>query len=269
MTSPAPTWGRAAPLPEGRYGLRDAAAMEWIKLRSLRSTHWSLLLVVVSMIAIGVVTMANTKVPSAADAATFDPTNNVLAGVALGQLVIGVLGVLVVTGEYSSGAIRSTLAAVPNRRLVMTAKASVYGGISLLVGEVVAFITFFAGRAALADGVPRPDLGQPGVLRAVLMSGAYLGLVALMGIGLGAITRHTASAIAAFVGVTFVLPAVIGGVAGASVAKFFPTFIAANSLAVAKPVDDMFSPWAGFGLLCLYTAVVLGVGGRLLARRDA
>ncbi|MFE0171241.1 ABC transporter permease subunit [Streptomyces sp. NPDC059002] len=269
MSTAAPLWQRGARIPAGAYGFGHAARMEWIKLRSLRSTFWSLLLVVAGMVAIGVVTMANTKAPSAAKAATFDPTNNVLAGVAVGQLLIGVLGVLVVTGEYASGSIRATLTAIPDRRLVLTAKATVYGGISLMVGEVVGFVTFFAGRAALGDGVPRPGLGDPGVLRALLLSGAYLGMIGLIGIGVGAITRHTASAIAVLVGVTFVLPAVLGGISGTVVAKFFPTMIAANSLAVAKPVSDMLSPWVGFAVMCLYTAAVLAVGGRLLARRDA
>ncbi|MFE0136042.1 ABC transporter permease subunit [Streptomyces sp. NPDC059037] len=272
MSSPAkPSHAlkRDARSPREGYGFRNAARMEWIKLRSLRSTFWALLLVIVSMVAIGVVTMANTKAPSADKAATFDPTNNVLAGVAVGQLLIGVLGVLVVTGEYSSGTIRSTLAATPNRRLVLAAKAAVYGGISLAVGEAVTFVTFFAGRAALGEGLPEPALSDPGVLRAVLLSGAYLGLIALMGIGIGAITRHTASAIAVLASVTFVLPAIIGGASGTTVAKFFPTIIAGNSLAVSKPVADVLSPWVGFAVLCLYTLLALGAGLRLLARRDA
>ncbi|MFJ2770712.1 ABC transporter permease subunit [Streptomyces sp. NPDC087300] len=269
MSTAAPAWHRETRVPAGHYGFGHAARMEWIKLRSLRSTLWTLLLVVAAMVATGVVTMANTKAPSPDKAAAFDPTNNVLAGVAFGQLLIGVLGVLVVTGEYASGAIRATLAAVPDRRLVLTAKAAVYGAVSLAVGEAVSFVTFLAGRAALADGVPRPSLGDAGVLRAVLMSGAYLAMIGLIGIGIGAITRHTASAIGVLVGITFVLPAVIGGVSGTTVAKFFPTMIAGNSLAVAEPVSGMLSPWAGFGLLCLYTAAVLAVGGRLLIRRDA
>lgn len=160
--SPSHALKRDTRSPLQGYGFRNAARMEWIKLRSLRSTFWALLLVVVSMVAIGVVTMANTKAPSADKAAAFDPTNNVLAGVAVGQLLIGVLGVLVVTGEYSSGTIRSTLAAIPNRRLVLAAKAAVYGGISLAVGEAVTFVTFFAGRAALGEGLPEPALSDPG-----------------------------------------------------------------------------------------------------------
>ncbi|MEV3855865.1 ABC transporter permease [Streptomyces sp. NPDC050095] len=254
----------------GRYGFRQTARMEWIKLRSLRSTGCALLLTVVAMIAMGVVTMANTKAPHGADkVASFDPTNNVLAGVALGQLVIGVLGVLVMTGEYASGTIRATLAAAPDRRRALTAKAVVFGGLALLVGELVAVVTFLAGTAALSPGVPAPSLGDPGVLRAVLMAGAYLAMVGLMGLGIGAITRHTASAVGIFVGITFVLPALLAGTTGTTIARFFPTMIAGNSLAVTVPVDGMLTPWAGFVVLCLYTAAILAVGGRLLVRRDA
>ncbi|MCX4650182.1 MULTISPECIES: hypothetical protein [unclassified Streptomyces] len=112
--------------------------------------------------------------------------NNVLARIALGQLIVGVLGVLVVTGEYASGAIRSTLAAVPNRPLLLAAKAGVFGTVTLILGELVAFAPFFAGRLALSDGVPVPGLGDPGVLRAVVLSGAYLAMVGLLGIALGA-----------------------------------------------------------------------------------
>jgi ABC-2 type transport system permease protein len=261
---------RLARVPAGRYRLSQVTRMEWIKLRSLRSTIWILAATVASMIAIGILVMANTRAPSSADKASFDPTNNVLAGLALGQLLIGVLGVLVMTGEYSSGMIRSTLAAIPNRPLVLAAKAAVFGAVTLAVGETVSFVAFLAGRAVLDPRVPHPAFGQPGVLRAVVMSGAYLCLIGLMGLGLGAIVRHTAGAIAALVGVLFVVPLLLAGITrGPGLAKYFPTFIAGNSLGVAKPVAQMLSPWAGFGVLCLYTAVVLGAGGWLLARRDA
>ena len=268
--------GRVALVPAGGYRFRHAARMEWTKLRSLRSTGWALLLVVAGMIGMGIVVMANTRAPvTDAQRAAFDPTNNVLAGVALGQLVIGVLGVLVMTGEYAAGTIRATLAAIPNRPLLLSAKAAVFGGVVLIVGEAVTFVAFLAGRAALTARAPHPALGQPGVLRAVAMSGAYLCLIGLLGLGLGAITRHGASAITILVGVAFVLPTLVGGLSRSIVvARYFPIMIAANSLAAAKPMagigDTRFlSPWAGLGMLCLYTAATLAVGGWLLARRDA
>ena len=253
----------------GHYGFTHAAHMEWIKLRSLRSTLWALLATVAGMIAIGIVTMANTRAPGPDHAATFDPVNNVLAGIALGQLIVGVLGVLVITAEYASGSIRSTLAAIPNRPLLLAAKAGVFGLVALAVGEVVTFVTFLAGRLALTDAVSRPGLGDPGVLRALLLSGAYLALVGLIGLALGAVVRHTAMAVGLLVGLLYVVPAVLAGLTGVTVAKFFPTMIAANSLAVSKPVAGCLSPWVGFAVLCSYVVAVLGVGGRLLVRRDA
>jgi ABC-2 type transport system permease protein len=270
--SAAPGLAPLSRIPAGHYRFRQVARMEWIKLRSLRSTVWILVATVAVMIGIGVLVMANTKVPAtAADRASFDPTNNVLAGVALGQLAIGALGVLLMTGEYSSGMIRATLAAIPNRPLVLAAKAAVFGMVTLVVGEIVTFVAFLAGRAALPAEVPHPALGQPGVLRAVALSGVYLCMVGLIGLGIGAIARHTAAGIGALVGLLFVLPLVVAGVEGGPepAAKLFPTFIAGNSLAVAKPVAQMLSPWAGFGVLCLYTLAALGAGAWLLARRDA
>jgi ABC-2 type transport system permease protein len=242
--------------------------MEWIKLRSLRSTPWMLLATTVGMIGIGVAAMANTTAPSPADAASFDPVNNVLAGVVLGQLVIGLMGVLAVTGEYSSGSIKSTLAAVPGRRMMLAAKAAVVGLVSLVVGEIVTFVTFFAGTAAMAGGVPQPSLGDPGVLRAVVLSGAYLAMVGLIGVGLGAAIRHSAAAIGALVGLFFVLPVLLAGLTGTTVSKFLPTFIFSSSLGVSKEVSDVLTPWVGFAVLWLYVVAALGIGGRLLTRRD-
>ena len=261
--------GSTTGLSAGRQGFRQAVRMEWIKLRSLRSTPWMLLATTVGMIAIGVVAMANTKAPSPADAASFDPVNNVLAGVVLGQLVIGLMAVVAVTGEHSSGSIKSTLAAVPNRRMMLAAKTAVMGLVSLVVGEVVTFVTFFAGTMAMAGGVPHPSLGDPGVLRAVVLSGAYLAMVGLIGVGLGAAIRHSAAAIGALVGLFFVLPTLLAGLTGTTVSKFMPTWIFSSSLGVSKEVSGVLTPWAGFAVLCLYVAAALGIGGWLLTRRDA
>jgi len=274
-TSRTPAASRAAAasdtagLPAGRHGFRQAVRMEWIKLRSLRSTPWMLLATTVGMIAIGVVAMANTKAPSPADAASFDPVNNVLAGVVLGQLVIGLMAVLAVTAEYSSGSIKSTLAAVPGRRMMLAAKAAVVGLVSLVVGEVVTFVTFFAGTMAMAGGVPHPSLGDPGVLRAVVLSGVYLAMVGLIGVGLGAVIRHSAAAIGALVGLFFVLPGLLAGLTGTTVSKFLPTLIFSSSLGVSRDVSDVLTPWVGFAVLWVYVVAALGIGGWLLTRRDA
>jgi ABC-type transport system involved in multi-copper enzyme maturation permease subunit len=249
-----------------RVGFGQAAQMEWIKLRSLRSTWWVLALTVAGAVGIAVAVGVNTE------DATADLTNNALAGIALGLLLVGVLGVLAMTGEYTSGTIRATLAAVPNRPLVLAAKAAVLGALSLTAGEAAAFIAFAAGGAALPPAVPAPTLGQPGVLRAVVLGGAGYCLIGLLGLGLGAVVRHTPAAIAVLVGGVYVLAQLVAGFA-TWMMGWLPVAIVANSLSVVRPPGDdqvrFLSPWAGLGVLALYAAVTLAAGAVVLARRDA
>src|SRR6266705_253722 len=190
--------------PRGHYRFGHVAQMEWIKLRSLRSTWWTLAFTAVAAIAVGVAVGLNTKNPSE------DLTNNALAGVSVGLLLIGVLGVLVMTSEYTSGMIRATLAAAPNRSLVLAAKAAVFGAVALALGEATSFISFFADGATLRHGIAAPTLGQPGVLRAVVLTGAGFCLIGLLGLGLGAIIRHSAAAVGVLVAGVYVLAQFIG-----------------------------------------------------------
>jgi hypothetical protein len=259
---------------EGHYGWRSAARMEWLKLRSVRSTAWILLVFAAGMIGIAILVLSheNWATMSPSDRASFDPTNAGFAGLALGQLAFGVLGVLMITSEFSSGMIRATFAAVPRRPLLLAAKAGVLAGVTLVAGEVLAFASFALGEAVLRSPAPHASLGQPGVLRAVLMAGAYPALIALIGLGLGAIIRHTAGAISAVVGVLFVLPLILvplGTSLQNSVGKFLPMIIAENSITAVKPDVDNLAAGVGFGLLCLYAIVALAAGGWLLTRRDA
>jgi len=270
--------GRPAPpsQADGHYGWRSAARMEWLKLRSVRSTAWILLVFAAGLIGIAILVLSheNWATMSPSDRASFDPTNAGFAGLALGQLAFGVLGVLIITSEFSSGMIRATFAAVPRRPLLLAAKAGVLGAVTLVAGEVLAFVSFAVGEAVLRSPAPHASLGQPGVLRAVLMAGAYPALIALIGLGLGAIIRHTAGAISAVVGVLFVLPLILvplGTSLQNSVGKFLPMIIAENSITAVKPEPAVgnLPPAVGFGLLCLYAVVALSAGGLLLTRRDA
>ena len=267
---------RVARGPQGHYGFRSVARMEWVKLRSVRSTWWVLGIVAAGMIGLAILSLAtySSHYPqmSAADRASFDPTENSFVGLAIGQLVMATFGALAITSEFSSGMIRATLAAVPNRPLLLAAKAAVVGAVALAAGEILAFAGFLAGQAAVASPAPHATLGQPGVLRAVLMAGAYLCVAALIGLGLGAIIRHTAGAIGAAVGLIFVLPLLFLPLpisAQHATMKFLPELIAENSLTAVKPVSWALSPWAGLGMLCLYTAALLGAGAISLAKRDA
>jgi ABC-2 type transport system permease protein len=262
------TLDRAAnPRAEGHYGFRTVAQMEWLKLRSVRSTWWTLLVFAVGMVGLAILVMRGQQ-----HSASFDPTNDSFAGLAIGQLALSVLGVLAVTSEFSSGMIRATFAAAPRRPLVLAAKAAVLAAVALVAGEIMAFVAFGVGQAVLKSQFPHAALGQPGVLRAVLMAGAYPALIALIGLGLGAIIRHTAGAISAVVGVLFVLPLILlplGTSIQNSVGQFMPMLIAENSLTAVKPVAHSLSAGVGFAVLCGYAAAALAAGGWALARRDA
>ncbi|MBL7501749.1 ABC transporter permease [Frankia sp. CNm7] len=249
-------------VPQARHGFRQAVGMEWVKLASLRSTWWVLALTV-----IGAVTVAVAVARGSRDQAG-DVTNNLLAGVAPGLLVTGVLGVLTMTSEYTSGLIRSTLAAVPRRPLLLAAKATVLGGAALVAGELAAFVAFTAGVTALPARIPAPSLADPAVLRAVLLAGSGYCLIGLMGLGLGAVLRHTGAAVAAMVGGVYVVAQFVGAAVRPFVG-YVPVAIVGDSLTVTRPVPPALGPWAGLGMLCLYAAVLLGAGGWLLARRPA
>jgi ABC-2 type transport system permease protein len=275
-TVPGAAGWRAGELPAGRYGLRGVIEMEWIKLRSLRSTWWITAIVVVSMIGLAIVVLryypAHWARMSAADRASFDPTDDGYVGLGVAQLAAAILGILAATGEYSSGMIRSTLVAVPRRGLVLAAKAVVVGLVTLVLGEVLAFAAFWAGQSVLHGPAPHAALGQPGVLRAVLMAGAYLPLTALIGLGTGALVRHAAVGISAAVAAMFVLPVILVALPESvqhAALRFLPVAIAENSLTAVKAVPYSLSPWAGLAMLALYAAAVLGAAGLLLARRDA
>jgi ABC-2 type transport system permease protein len=268
------TLTRAARPADGRYGFRTVARMEWLKLRSIRSTWWTLLVFAAGMIGLSVLVMAHQHwtAMSAADRASFDPTNDSFAGLVIGQLAIGVLGVLAVTSEFSSGMIRATFAAAPRRRLVLAAKAAVVVAVALAAGEILAFVAFGVGQVALRAPAPHATLSQPGVLRAVLMAGVYPALIGLIGLGLGVLIRHTAGAISTVVGVLFVLPLILvplGTSIQNSAGQFMPMLIAENSLTAVKPVAHSLSPGVGLAVLCVYAAAALAGGGWMLARRDA
>jgi ABC-2 type transport system permease protein len=268
------TLTRSATGTEGRYGFRTVARMEWLKIRSVRSTAWTLIVFAAGMIGLAILVLGRhhwSQMPPDVRA-SFDPTEQGFAGLALGQLAVGVLGVLTITSEFGSGMIRATLAAAPSRPMLLAAKAAVLAAVALVAGEILAFAAFAVGEAVLQAPAPHATLGQPGVLRAVLMAGAYPALIGLIGLGLGALIRHTAGAICAVVGVLFVLPLLIipmGTSIQDAVEKFMPMIIAENSMTAVKPVAHSLSPGAGFGLLCLYAVAALAAGGWALARRDA
>ena len=263
------TGGATAKVGPWRAGLRQTLRAEWTKLVSLRSTRWTLLVTAIGTLFVTWLATRSATHHSAQWYRGFDPTNQSLAGLALGSLAFGVLGVLVITGEYGSGTIRSSLAAMPRRGVLLTAKIAIVGLTTLVVGEALSFLSFFEGQAILSGGAaPTATLGQPGVLRAVALSGAFLALFALLGLGVGTVIRHTAGSIAVFAGITLLVPVLLHSLSE-SVTRLAPELIFANSVAAVVPQGDAVSVTLGVVLMVTYCTAVLALGAVLLQRRDA
>jgi ABC-type transport system involved in multi-copper enzyme maturation permease subunit len=252
---------------------------EWTKIRSVRSTVWTLILFVVLTVGLGALftwlTVANWNGLRAADRDTrvvADPVGFILgAGVGLGQLTICVLGVLVITAEYSTGVIRASLLAVPRRTDMLAAKAAVFAALLIVVAEIVSFGSFFIGSAILHSRVA-VSLSDPGVTRAVVGTGLYLTVLGLFALAIGALIRHTAGAISTVIGVVFVLPILSGLLPsswGAHIDAYLPEQAGSLIDQAHEHSGQLLSPWQGFGVFCLWTALLLVAAGFLLVRRDA
>jgi ABC-2 type transport system permease protein len=266
--------------PRHRAGFGHLLLAEWTKIRSVRSTVWTLLLFVIITVGLTAlitwVTEANWNGPHAAprDArALTDPTAIIFgASVYLGQLTICVLGVLVITSEYSTGVIRSSLLAVPKRLPMLAAKVAVFAVLMTVVAEIVAFGSFFAGSAILHSRVS-VSLSDFGVLRATIGAGLYLTMFGLLAMGIGTLVRHTAGAISIAVCVAFVLPILTGLLPDTSfwnhVNAYLPQQAGSQVFLIHPPSPQLLSAWEGFGVLAIWAVLLLGAGAYLLERRDA
>jgi ABC-2 type transport system permease protein len=253
----------------------DVLRSEWTKLRSVRSTFWALTVTVVLGIGLGAVISAVTAHSyarfSAASKLSWDPTGISQSGVAIASLAIAVLGVLSISSEYSSGMIRTSPIAVPKRGRLLAAKSLVFAAVTLVVGEVVCFVAFFAGQALIAGHAPHAALGDPGVARAVAGGGLLLAALAVLSVAAGTLLRHPAAAITAMIAVLFVLPGIAQALPDSwrnPVTEFWPTQ-AGSQLTNVHLAAHSLKPWPGFGLMCLFVAIVYGVAWTLLDRRDA
>jgi ABC-2 type transport system permease protein len=250
------------------------ALSEWTKLRSLRSTRWSLLAAVVGTI--GIAALACAVVANhyprmdAHEKANFHPLEVNFVGVLLAQLAIGVLGVLVITGEYSTGMIRSTLIAVPKRLPVLWAKAGVFGAVVFFLMLPAVVIAFVAGQALLASQHINIGFSHPGVERAIVGAALYLTVIGLLGLGLGAIVRNTAGGIAAFAGLLFVIPPLLNVLPSSwndAISPYLPGDAGSQIMSITHG-DHHLSPWGGFAIFCAWTAFFVAVAAVLLIRRD-
>jgi len=283
----------------GRAGLGNQLRSEWTKLRSVRSTWICLAVIVVAGIGLSAL-VSNVEAGrwaqlGFADRAQFDPVRFSQTGEFLSQFVVGVLGALIVTSEYATGSVRTTLATTSRRTTVLAAKLLVIGAVIFVVSEVTAFASFFVGQAVLVapGGKPLPagstildqlhsatipvvSITDGGALRAVFLCGVYLVLLTLLACAIGFILRHTAGAISAFVGILLVLPLIVQ-ILPSSLSNSFERYLPSNLglamiLVTSRKTDFagvLLGPWAAAGLLALYAAAVIALAAWLLVRRDA
>jgi len=250
------------------------ALSEWTKLRSLRSTRWALFVTLLLTIGIGILacTVFAARWPhlSPGDRQHFHPLRISLAGVNLAQLSIAVLGVLVISGEYTTGMIRSTFAAVPKRLPVLWAKAGVFAAVTFAVSLPAVLIVFFVGQSILSSRHIQIAFSHPGVPRAVIGAALFLTVMGIFGLGIGAIVRHTAGGIGTLVAILFVLPPILGLLPSSwsnAINPYLPSS-AADTLWTITPEAHTLAPWAGFALFCGYAAAALAIAAVLITRRD-
>jgi ABC-2 type transport system permease protein len=277
----AVTTGRAAvPAQARRAGLAGTLRSELIKIRSVRSTYWALILLVLASVtwtvALCVGEAAHWPQMAPQDRAGFDPAQASILGLAsLGQLIIVVLGALVITSEYSTGMMRTSLSVMPRRGVLYAAKGAVFAAVSLAVAVPASFICFFLGQRLLASTHVAATLSQPSVLRAVLAAGLYVALCGLFAFGLGAILRSTPGGITAAYGCLFLVPQLAKALPDtwyADAVRWLPggdVINALTSTSSAQINEHLFSAWGEFAVFGAYTAVVLAAGAVLFHRRDA
>lgn len=251
----------------------DAVRAEGTKFRTLRSVRYTLLTVIVVAFGFAVLFSAGagnmwTKRPLA-EQAGFDPANvSLQGGVLLTQLAMGVLGVLIVTSEYATGMIRSSLVAVPRRGWLLGAKVLVFAVVALAVGQIATFGAFLLGQPVLASvHAPHTGLGTAGVPGAVIGGGLFLLLIGLLGIACGFLIRSTAGAITTTIAVTLVFPLMLGYLPH-TISRYYP-ITAGQRVMVVVPDASGLDPWTGLSVLAATIAVLLGIAHAVFHRRDA
>jgi ABC-type transport system involved in multi-copper enzyme maturation permease subunit len=246
---------------------------EWTKLWSVRSTRWSLLAAFGFTVGIAAIACAvvshHWPHMDLRERANFHPLEPNLAGVQLAQLAIGVLGVLIITAEYSTGMIRASFTAVPKRLPVLWAKAVIFATVTLGLMLPAVLIAFFVGESIFSGRHINVAFGAPHIARAVIGAALYLTVVGLFGLGLGAIVRNTAGGIASFAAIMFVLPPLMNVLPTSwnnAASPYLP--LAAGEAILSTTPGNHLSPWVGLGLFLGYAVAAIALAAVLLVRRD-
>jgi ABC-type transport system involved in multi-copper enzyme maturation permease subunit len=277
MSALASTEPRAPGRFDGRrVTLPNVVRSEWTKLWSLRSTRWSLLVSFIAMAGLGplvaAVQMGRWGQLQPHDRLTYDAINTGVGGYHLAQLAIGVLGVLVITGEYSTGMIRSSLMAAPRRLPVLLAKLIVFAAVTFVLMLIASLISFFVVQAIVTQHHVQHSIGDPGALRTVVGVALFLTVLSIMCLGIGGILRNTAGGIATFVALLFVLPgisAILPTSLDNSISPYLP--LNAGTTVASHSFDNPhhLTVWGGFALFCGYAAIAVIGAAVSLMRRDA
>jgi ABC-type transport system involved in multi-copper enzyme maturation permease subunit len=263
----------AAPLRVQDVRLRRVLVSEWIKLWSLRSTVLTLLAAVVAMVVVGCLAswafVDNWDELTPAERAGFNPIDPALVGVNLAQLAVGVLGVLLITGEYATGMIRSTLSAVPTRLPVLWAKAGLYAAVTFVLMTVTSLVAFLTAQLFLGDR--GTDLGVAELPRALLGTAGYLTAIGVLAVALGFLLRSTAGGVATLFGLLLVVPT-LGLLLPSSwqdtVLPYLPNY-AGSAVTTVRPQDGLLSVTGGVVVLAAWALIPLLAAALVLRRRDA
>ena len=260
--------------PQRRATFFDAIRSEWTKLTTVRSTFWSFVVAAALGVGLGALISwagANRYSKDAELHFRWNPTDHSLRSLTIAQLAFAVLGVLIISGEYSTGMIRTSLSAVARRSRMLSAKLTVFTAMALVIGEIIAFVTFFVGQALIHGKAPSASIGYPHVARAVIGAGVYLALLALLGAGFGTILRHAAAGIAVMVAILFVLPGIALALPTSwqrPIEEYWPTN-AGQQFAIVSHDAHTLGPWQGLAVMVGFAVVVLVSAFVLLERRDA
>jgi len=262
-----------------RTALLRTVRSEFTKLRSVRSTYWiTFVLVLASVgwcVAYCLGTVHQWPNMSAQDRSGFDATQDSILGLALlGQLVIVVFGALMITSEYSTGMVRTSLTVMPSRGTLYAAKAAVFAAVSLVVAFVASFGTFFLGRILLSSTHVAMSLSQPGVLRSLIVTALFVEACGLIAFGIGALVRNTAAALTLAFGFLILLPQLIRTLPvflHNDLVRWVPGGDAINSMTgtIGGPIPHTFSAWGELAVIVGYAAILLAAGAVLFSRRDA
>jgi hypothetical protein len=251
----------------------DILRSEWTKIRTVRSTWLTAAATAVASIGISLLALTS-QLPAWGEQLPegWDPTQESLKGLLVGQLLIGMLGALTITAEYTTGSIATTLAIVPRRPILLGAKAVSVSVVTVATAIVTVAGSFFASQAAIgASGLTPAGIGDPAVARALVGAVLYLTLIGLIGLALGALTRSSAGALGALVALTLLAPALtpaLPGAVGAAVAQFWPTTAGQAVYAVVGSSASL-PPWLGLGVMALFTVYLTVASHAVFRTRDA